>query len=69
MQNNVKIVFLATAGIMISYKDIKILIDALQVGNEYFSSLPQKTMDNILKSRDEFKNINFLCTHITTVTI
>lgn len=60
MQNKVKITFLASAGIMISYESTKILIDAIQTGNDYFSSLKKNTLDNILSGNDIFNNINFL---------
>ncbi len=55
--NEVKIILIANAGILIEYQDQQLLIDALQEGHRLFPPTPPQAMTALLEGREPFKDL------------
>lgn len=60
MDSKVTVTSIANAGVMVTYKNKKLLFDAVQTGNQYFSAPPDDLLNALLNSEGVFSDVDVL---------
>jgi len=58
--DKVVVTSVTNAGVMVTYKNKKLLFDAIQIGNDFFSAPPEEMLTSLIGGTGDFKDVDVL---------